>query len=32
MQAIFPRLQPQNVQISYQTNGLGFVSQDMFTN
>jgi TadE-like protein len=27
MQAVFPRLQRQNVQISYQTNGLGFVLQ-----
>jgi hypothetical protein len=27
MQAIFPRLQRQNVQISYTTNGLGFVLQ-----
>jgi Flp pilus assembly protein TadG len=25
MQAIFPRLQPQDVQVSYQTNGLGYV-------
>jgi TadE-like protein len=27
MQAIFPRLQRQNVTISYQTNGLGFVGE-----
>ena len=27
MQRIFPRLQRQNVQISYQTNGLGFVGR-----
>jgi Flp pilus assembly protein TadG len=27
MQQIFPRLQPQNVQISYQTSGLGFVGR-----
>jgi hypothetical protein len=27
MQVIFPRLQAQNVQISYQTNGRGFVLQ-----
>ena len=27
MQAIFPRLQQQNVRISYQTNGLGFALQ-----
>src|SRR5262249_41215375 len=27
MRAIFPRLQRQNVQISYATNGLGFVLQ-----
>jgi Flp pilus assembly protein TadG len=27
MQAVFPRLQRQNVQISYQTNGLGFAGR-----
>jgi Flp pilus assembly protein TadG len=27
MQALFPRLQRQNVTVSYQTNGLGFVGQ-----
>jgi hypothetical protein len=27
MHQIFPRLQPQNVQISYQTSGLGFVGR-----
>jgi hypothetical protein len=28
MRAVFPRLQRQNVQISYQTNGLGFVGEN----
>jgi len=27
MQSVFPRLQRRNVQISYQTNGLGFVGR-----